>query len=45
METWKGSTITVVEELAPPDSSIGYVPDTSWDLQIGTIKPFLLLGE
>ena len=45
IETWKGSTVTVVEEPPPPDSSMGYVPDTSWDLQIGTIKPFLLLGE
>ncbi|XP_059896946.1 dual specificity protein phosphatase 19a [Gadus macrocephalus] len=45
IETWKGSIVTVVEEPAPPDSSMGYVPDTSWDLQIGTIKPFLLLGS
>lgn len=45
IETWKGSTVTVVEDHSPADSNMGYVPDTSWDLQIGHIKPFLLLGE
>ncbi|CAL8240955.1 unnamed protein product [Merluccius merluccius] len=45
IETWKGSTVTVVEDISPPDSNMGYIPDTSWDLQIGRIKPFLLLGS
>ncbi|XP_028249242.1 dual specificity protein phosphatase 19 [Parambassis ranga] len=45
IETWKGSTITVVEDPAPPEKMMGYVPDTSWDLQIGIVKPFLLLGS
>ncbi|XP_017284532.1 dual specificity protein phosphatase 19a [Kryptolebias marmoratus] len=45
IETWKGSTITVVEEPVPPEKMLGYVPDTSWDLQVGTVKPFLLLGS
>lgn len=45
IETWKGSTITVVEDPAPPESMMGYVPDTSWDLRVGVVKPDLLLGE
>ncbi|XP_028292533.1 dual specificity protein phosphatase 19-like [Gouania willdenowi] len=45
IETWKGSSITVVEESVPAEKMLGYVPDTSWDLQIGIIKPFLLLGS
>ncbi|XP_040912726.1 dual specificity protein phosphatase 19-like [Toxotes jaculatrix] len=45
IETWKGSTITVVEDPAPPEKTLGYVPDTSWDLQVGIIKPYLLLGS
>ncbi|XP_005755542.1 dual specificity protein phosphatase 19-like [Pundamilia nyererei] len=46
IETWKGSTITVVEDPAPPsEKMLGYVPDTSWDLQVGIVKPFLLLGS
>lgn len=45
VETWKGSTITVVEDPGPPDRMLGYVPDTSWDLRVGTVQPYLLLGE
>ncbi|XP_029937200.1 dual specificity protein phosphatase 19 [Myripristis murdjan] len=45
IETWKGSTVTVVEDPTPPERMLGYVPDTSWDLQIGTVKPYLLLGS
>ncbi|KAK2840333.1 hypothetical protein Q5P01_014073 [Channa striata] len=45
IETWKGSTITVVDDPAPPEKMLGYVPDTSWDLQVGTVKPYLLLGS
>lgn len=45
IETWKGSTITVVDDPAPPEKTLGYVPDTSWDLQVGVVKPDLLLGE
>lgn len=45
IETWKGSTITVVEDPVPPEKTMGYVPDTSWDLQVGIVKPYLLLGE
>ncbi|XP_037344925.1 dual specificity protein phosphatase 19a isoform X1 [Pungitius pungitius] len=45
IETWKGSTITVVEDPAPPEKMLGYVPDTSWDLQVGIVRPYLLLGS
>lgn len=45
IETWKGSTITVVEDPTPPESMVGYVPDTCWDVQVGTVMPYLLLGE
>lgn len=45
VETWKGSTITVVEDASSPERMLGYVPDTSWDLQVGTVRPYLLLGE
>uniref|UniRef100_A0A3B5ASJ4 Dual specificity protein phosphatase 19-like n=1 Tax=Stegastes partitus TaxID=144197 RepID=A0A3B5ASJ4_9TELE len=45
IETWKGSTITVVEDPVPPEKMLGYVPDTSWDVQVGIIKPFLLLSQ
>ncbi|XP_077435310.1 dual specificity calcium/calmodulin-dependent 3',5'-cyclic nucleotide phosphodiesterase 1A-like isoform X2 [Vanacampus margaritifer] len=44
IETWKGSVVTAVEEPAPPETAPGYVPDTSWDLQVGAIEPDLLLG-
>uniref|UniRef100_A0A3Q2T3Z4 Dual specificity phosphatase 19a n=1 Tax=Fundulus heteroclitus TaxID=8078 RepID=A0A3Q2T3Z4_FUNHE len=44
IETWKGSTITVVEDPVPPEKMLGYVPDTSWDLQVGFVKPYLLLA-
>ncbi|XP_061649005.1 dual specificity protein phosphatase 19-like [Phyllopteryx taeniolatus] len=44
IETWKGSVVTVVEDPTPPEMALGYVPDTSWDLQVGVIKPDLLLG-
>lgn len=46
IETWKGSTITVVEDTVPTDRMLGYVPDTgTWDVQVGMVKPYLLLGE
>lgn len=45
IESWKGSTVTVVEDPAPPEKTLGYVPDTTWDLQVGVITPYLLLGE
>lgn len=45
IETWKGSSITVVDDPVPAERPLGYVPDTSWDLQVGVIQPFLLLGS
>lgn len=35
----------MVEDPAPPEKTLGYVPDTTWDLQVGVITPYLLLGE
>lgn len=45
IETWKGSTIHVVEDKTQPETACGYVQDNSWDVQVGVIKPYLLLGE
>ncbi|XP_061735376.1 dual specificity protein phosphatase 19a isoform X2 [Nerophis ophidion] len=45
IETWKGSMMTVVDDPAAPEKMLGYVPDTSWDLQVGVVKPYLLLGS
>uniref|UniRef100_A0A3P8UDD3 Dual specificity phosphatase 19a n=1 Tax=Cynoglossus semilaevis TaxID=244447 RepID=A0A3P8UDD3_CYNSE len=45
IESWKGSTVTVVEDPAPPEKTLGYVPDTTWDLQVGVITPYLLLSQ
>ncbi|XP_056144953.1 dual specificity protein phosphatase 19a [Lampris incognitus] len=45
IETWKGSTVSVVEDQTSSEKTLGYVPDTSWDLQVGIIKPYLLLGS
>lgn len=48
VETWKGCTVTVEEEEEEPgsaDRAPGYVPDTSWDLQVGAVRPDLLLGR
>ncbi|XP_072770614.1 dual specificity protein phosphatase 19 isoform X2 [Nerophis lumbriciformis] len=45
IETWKGSMMTVVDDPAAPEKMLGYVPDASWDLQVGVVKPYLLLGS
>ncbi|XP_052004421.1 dual specificity protein phosphatase 19-like [Xyrauchen texanus] len=45
IETWKGSTVQVVEETVQPETACGYIQDNSWDLQVGYIKPYLLLGS
>uniref|UniRef100_A0A8C9WJY7 Dual specificity phosphatase 19a n=1 Tax=Scleropages formosus TaxID=113540 RepID=A0A8C9WJY7_SCLFO len=45
IETWKGSTVHVVEDPLPSGASCGYVPDNSWDLQVGVVRPYLLLGK
>ncbi|KAM4698376.1 dual specificity protein phosphatase 19 [Rhinophrynus dorsalis] len=47
IETWKDSMVQVVDD---PDqrndgASCGYVQDLSLDLQVGVIKPWLLLGS
>ncbi|XP_072320284.1 dual specificity protein phosphatase 19-like, partial [Eucyclogobius newberryi] len=43
IETWKGASITVEEEPAPAGRTLGYVPDASWDLQVGSVGAHLLL--
>uniref|UniRef100_A0A673K2X6 Dual specificity protein phosphatase 19-like n=1 Tax=Sinocyclocheilus rhinocerous TaxID=307959 RepID=A0A673K2X6_9TELE len=45
IETWKGSTVQVVEETVQPETACGYIQDNNWDLQVGYIKPYLLLGS
>ncbi|XP_067405946.1 dual specificity protein phosphatase 19 [Emydura macquarii macquarii] len=46
IETWKDARMQVVEEADPGDGySCGYVQDLSLDLQVGVIKPWLLLGS
>ncbi|XP_074857211.1 dual specificity protein phosphatase 19 [Carettochelys insculpta] len=46
VETWKDARIQVVEEADPSDGyGCGYVQDLSLDLQVGVIKPWLLLGS
>ncbi|KAA0715498.1 Dual specificity protein phosphatase 19 [Triplophysa tibetana] len=45
IETWKGSIVQVVEDTVQPETACGYVQDNSWDLQVGCIKPHLLLGS
>uniref|UniRef100_W5MHX8 Dual specificity phosphatase 19a n=1 Tax=Lepisosteus oculatus TaxID=7918 RepID=W5MHX8_LEPOC len=45
IETWKDSTVQVVEETVQPEGACGYVQDLSLDLQVGIVKPWLLLGE
>ncbi|XP_004476948.3 dual specificity protein phosphatase 19 [Dasypus novemcinctus] len=46
IETWKDARIHVVEEVEPNSGGgCGYVQDLSLDLQVGVIKPWLLLGS
>ncbi|XP_008826163.1 dual specificity protein phosphatase 19 [Nannospalax galili] len=46
IETWKDARIHVVEEVEPSGGGgCGYVQDLSSDLQVGVIKPWLLLGS
>ncbi|XP_064142990.1 dual specificity protein phosphatase 19 isoform X2 [Loxodonta africana] len=46
IETWKDARIQVVEEVEPSSGGgCGYVQDLSLDLEVGVIKPWLLLGS
>ncbi|XP_048201089.1 dual specificity protein phosphatase 19 [Perognathus longimembris pacificus] len=46
IETWKDAKIHVVEEVEPNGGDdCGYVQDHSLDLQVGVVKPWLLLGS
>nr|AAH89133.1 MGC85046 protein [Xenopus laevis] len=46
IETWKDSVVQVVDDPEQRDGSgCGYVQDLSTDLQVGVVKPWLLLGS
>ncbi|XP_018415000.1 PREDICTED: dual specificity protein phosphatase 19 [Nanorana parkeri] len=46
IETWKDSLVHVVDDPDQQDGpACGYVQDLSMDLQLGVIKPWLLLGS
>ncbi|XP_054977548.1 dual specificity protein phosphatase 19 isoform X1 [Sorex araneus] len=46
IETWKDATVQVVEEVEPGGGGgCGFVQDLSLDLQVGVVKPWLLLGS
>ncbi|XP_017578371.1 dual specificity protein phosphatase 19a [Pygocentrus nattereri] len=45
IETWKGSTVHVVEDTGQSETPCGYVQDNTWDLQVGYIRPYLLVGS
>ncbi|KAM5151591.1 dual specificity protein phosphatase 19 [Mantella aurantiaca] len=46
IETWKDSLVHVVDDPDQHDGpTCGYVQDLSMDLQVGVIKPWLLLGS
>ncbi|XP_048835360.1 dual specificity protein phosphatase 19a [Brienomyrus brachyistius] len=45
IETRQGSNLCVVEDSEQPEGAYGYVEDNSLDLQVGVIKPYLLLAS
>ncbi|XP_052038755.1 dual specificity protein phosphatase 19 [Apodemus sylvaticus] len=45
IETWKDATVHVVETEPSGGCGCGYVQDFTLDLQVGVIKPWLLLGS
>ncbi|KAL1786780.1 dual specificity protein phosphatase 19 [Sigmodon hispidus] len=45
IETWTDATVHVVEAEPSGGVGCGYVQDLSLDLQVGVIKPWLLLGS
>lgn len=45
IETWEDATVHVVETEPSGGGGCGYVQDLTLDLQVGVIKPWLLLGE
>ncbi|KAK0679495.1 DUS19 phosphatase, partial [Pygoscelis papua] len=44
VETWRGACLQVEEEAEAAPGG-GYVQDLSADLQVGVVKPWLLLGS
>ncbi|XP_049629509.1 dual specificity protein phosphatase 19 [Suncus etruscus] len=45
LETWKDATMQVVEVEPVGGGGCGFVQDLSLDLQVGVVKPWLLLGS
>lgn len=45
IETWEDATVHVVETEPSGGGGCGYVQDLTLDLQVGVIKPWLLLGS
>ncbi|XP_069471875.1 dual specificity protein phosphatase 19 isoform X1 [Ambystoma mexicanum] len=46
VESWRDSLLHVEEDSGPDQEDVcGYVQDLSLDLQIGTVRPWLLLGS
>ncbi|KAJ8403385.1 hypothetical protein AAFF_G00351570 [Aldrovandia affinis] len=45
IETSDGSIVDVIDDTTQPGMGCGYVQDNSLDLQIGIIKPYLLLAS
>ncbi|NXJ76795.1 DUS19 phosphatase, partial [Trogon melanurus] len=45
IETWRGACLRVEEEEEEAVPGGGYVRDLSADLQVGVVKPWLLLGS
>lgn len=35
----------MVEDTVQPETPCGYIQDNTWDLQVGCIRPYLLLGK
>ncbi|NWI71287.1 DUS19 phosphatase, partial [Todus mexicanus] len=45
IETWRGACLQLEEEAEAAPGGGGFVPDLSADLQVGVVKPWLLLGS
>ncbi|XP_069792007.1 dual specificity protein phosphatase 19 isoform X2 [Narcine bancroftii] len=45
IETLREARVQIVEDAQQTDGACGYVQDTSFDLQVGVIEPWLLLAS